>query len=122
MCSRFGEYGSSIHDHFRRREWLPDSIAAASNEFFSSWTKTLTDPRLCTAIVDRLTFNGTIIETGTDSGRIAHTIAQHFSPPRRFMPDGFQGIMRPWSQLGIGQRTRAIILDGSRSSVKPYWA
>jgi hypothetical protein len=28
------------------------------------------------AIVDRLTFNGAIIETGTDSYRLAHTIAQ----------------------------------------------
>jgi hypothetical protein len=26
--------------------------------------------------VDRLTFNGTIIETGTDSYRLAHTIAK----------------------------------------------
>jgi len=33
----------------------------------TGWTKTFTDPRLCAAIVDRLTFNGTIIETGTDS-------------------------------------------------------
>ncbi|GAA5199927.1 hypothetical protein GCM10023346_40850 [Arthrobacter gyeryongensis] len=40
------------------------------------WTKTFTDPRLCAAIVDRLTFNGTIIETGTDSYRLAHTLAQ----------------------------------------------
>ncbi|CAI3799425.1 hypothetical protein NKCBBBOE_02323 [Pseudarthrobacter sp. MM222] len=31
-------------------------------------------PRLCVAIVDRLTFNGTIIETGTDSYRLAHTL------------------------------------------------
>ncbi|MBG6226766.1 DNA replication protein DnaC, partial [Arthrobacter sp. CAN_A2] len=42
---------------------------------FSGWTKTFTDPRLCAAIVDRLTFNGTIIETGTDSYRLAHTLA-----------------------------------------------
>ncbi|GGQ64381.1 hypothetical protein GCM10010195_19910 [Kitasatospora griseola] len=35
------------------------------------WTKTFTDPRLCAAIVDRLAFNGTIIETGTDSYRLA---------------------------------------------------
>ncbi|MBB6406435.1 tRNA A58 N-methylase Trm61 [Arthrobacter sp. AZCC_0090] len=35
-----------------------------------------TDPRLCAAIVDRLTFNGTIIETGTGSYRLAHTLAQ----------------------------------------------
>lgn len=49
------------------------SVAIASNESFSGWTKTFTDPRLCAAIVDRLTFAGTIIETGTDSYRLAHT-------------------------------------------------
>lgn len=47
-----------------------------SNESFSGWTKTFTDPRLCAAIVDRLTFNRAIIETGTDSYRLAHTLAQ----------------------------------------------
>ena len=49
------------------------SVAIASNESFSGWTKTFTDPRLCAAIVDRLTFNGNIIETGTDSYRLNHT-------------------------------------------------
>ena len=43
------------------------------NQPFSEWTRTFTDPRLCAAIVDRLTFHGTIIETGTDSYRLAHT-------------------------------------------------
>ena len=43
------------------------AIAIASNEPFSGWTKTFTDPRLCAAIVDRLTFAGQIIETGTTS-------------------------------------------------------
>jgi hypothetical protein len=33
-------------------------------------------PRLCAAIVDRLTFNGTIIKTGTDSYRLAATRAR----------------------------------------------
>jgi len=47
-----------------------------SNESFSGWTKTFTDPRLCAAIVDRLTFGGNIIETGTTSYRLAHTRAQ----------------------------------------------
>ncbi|MFH9008580.1 IS21-like element helper ATPase IstB [Streptomyces afghaniensis] len=53
-----------------------NSVAIASNESFSGWTKTFTDPRLCAAIVDRLTLNGAIIETGTDSYRLAHTKAQ----------------------------------------------
>lgn len=52
------------------------AIAVASNEPFSAWTKTFTDPRLCAAIVDRLTFNGHIIQTGTASYRLAHTRRQ----------------------------------------------
>lgn len=50
-----------------------NSVGIASNESFSGWTKTFTDPRLCAAIVDRLTFGGNIIETGTESYRLAHT-------------------------------------------------
>jgi DNA replication protein DnaC len=52
------------------------AIAVASNEPFSAWTKTFTDPRLCAAIVDRITFNGHIIQTGTTSYRLAHTRRQ----------------------------------------------
>ena len=52
------------------------SVAIASNESFSGWTKTFTDPRLCAAIVNRRTFAGNIIETGTDSYRLAHARTQ----------------------------------------------
>src|SRR5882757_7069581 len=52
-----------------------NSVAIASNESFSGWTKTFTDPRLCAAIVDRLTFGSNFIETGTDSYRLSHTRA-----------------------------------------------
>ena len=48
------------------------SQEAASNERFSGRTEEHTDPRLCAAIVDRLTFAGQIIETGTTSYRLAH--------------------------------------------------
>ena len=50
-----------------------NSVAIASNQPFSGWANTFTDARLCTAIVDRLTFNGTILETGTNSYRLNHT-------------------------------------------------
>ena len=53
-----------------------NSVAIASNDSFSSWTRTFTDPRLCAAIVDRLTFSGNIIETGTVSYRLAHARTQ----------------------------------------------
>ncbi len=58
-----------------------DSVAIASNECFGGWTKTFTDPRLG-AIVDRLTFNGTIIETGTDSYRLTSTRARAEEPAK----------------------------------------
>ena len=53
-----------------------NAVAIASNDSFSGWTKTFTDPRLCAAIVDRLTFGGNIIETGTSSYRLAHARTQ----------------------------------------------
>jgi DNA replication protein DnaC len=49
------------------------AIAIASNAPFSEWKQTFTDPRLCSAIVDRVTFNAHIIETGIDSYRLAQT-------------------------------------------------
>jgi len=55
------------------------AVAIASNDSFSGWTKTFTDPRLCAAIVDRLTFGGNIIETGTSSYRLAHARTQRQS-------------------------------------------
>lgn len=49
------------------------SIAVATNAPFSEWAATFTDPRLCSAIIDRLTFKALIIETGTDSYRLRTT-------------------------------------------------
>jgi DNA replication protein DnaC len=46
------------------------SIATASNAPFSEWGATFTDARLAAAVVDRLTFNATIINTGTASYRL----------------------------------------------------
>ncbi|MDQ1042044.1 DNA replication protein DnaC [Streptomyces sp. V4I2] len=41
------------------------------------WKQTFTDPRLCAAIVDRVTFNAHIVETGTDSFRFKKTQEKH---------------------------------------------
>ena len=49
------------------------SIGVASNLPFSEWGKVIADPRLLSAIIDRLTFNAHIIETGTDSYRLRST-------------------------------------------------
>jgi len=69
------------------------SVAIASNESFAGWTKTLTDPRLWAAIVNRLTFGGNIIETDTGSYRLATTRGTrrttdhgHLTSPQRSEP------------------------------------
>ncbi|GAB3001267.1 MULTISPECIES: ATP-binding protein [Amycolatopsis] len=52
------------------------AIAIATNAPFSEWPKTFTDQRLCRAVIDRMTFNGTIIETGSESYRAQSTQAR----------------------------------------------
>ncbi len=53
------------------------AIAVASNAPFSEWKLTFTDQRLCAAVVDRLTFNAHIVETGTESYRLQQTQENH---------------------------------------------
>jgi DNA replication protein DnaC len=58
------------------------SIAVASNAPFSEWGQTFTDPRLAAAIVDRLTFNALIVETGSDSYRLRATHSRRKGVPQ----------------------------------------
>lgn len=53
--------------------WKRKATAVASDAPFSEWDNTFTDPGLCAAIADRLTFDGTLIQTGTDSYRLKAT-------------------------------------------------
>ena len=49
------------------------SVAVASNLPFSEWAQIITDARLVAAVIDRLTFNAHIIETGKQSYRLRTT-------------------------------------------------
>ena len=46
------------------------SISIATNVPFMEWGTVFPDPRLVRAIVDRVTFNAHILETGTQSYRL----------------------------------------------------
>ena len=46
------------------------SVAIATNLPFSEWGTVFPDPRLVAAIVDRVTFNAHILQTGTQSYRL----------------------------------------------------
>jgi DNA replication protein DnaC len=52
------------------------SIAIGTNLPFSEWGTVFPDPRLVAAIVDRVTFNAHILETGTHSYRLAASRAR----------------------------------------------
>src|SRR5262249_49673557 len=58
------------------------SIAIGTNLPFSEWGTVFPDPRLVAAIVDRVTFNAHILETGTQSYRLRTSKPPHArSPP-----------------------------------------
>ena len=58
------------------------SIAIGTNLPFSEWGTVFPDPRLVAAIVDRVTFNAHILETGTQSYRLAASRARRPSQNR----------------------------------------
>jgi DNA replication protein DnaC len=58
------------------------SIAIGTNLPFSEWGTVFPDPRLVAAIVDRVTFNAHILETGTQSYRLRTTKITTTRKPR----------------------------------------
>lgn len=50
------------------------ALVTNTNLPFGEWTKVFPEPRLCKAVIDRLTFKATIVETGTESWRFKKTL------------------------------------------------
>ena len=57
------------------------SLIVTTNLPFGEWTKVFPDPRLAKAVVDRLTHRAHIIDTGSESWRFKHGLAQQQTPP-----------------------------------------
>jgi DNA replication protein DnaC len=57
-----------------RQERRP--VIVTTNLPFGEWTQVFPDPRLCKAVVDRLTFRAHIIETGSESMRLASSLSR----------------------------------------------
>ncbi|WP_415925338.1 ATP-binding protein [Streptomyces sp. ME19-01-6] len=49
------------------------ATAVATNSPFHEWDSIFSEPRLCAAIADRITFRCTLIQTGTESYRLQAT-------------------------------------------------
>ncbi|WP_043262751.1 ATP-binding protein [Streptomyces sp. CT34] len=74
--------GAKLPSHILTEREQRKATAMASNAPFSEWDKTFTDPRLCAAIADQLTFKGTLIQTGTGSCRRRATENEYRSTGR----------------------------------------
>lgn len=72
------------------------SVAVASNLPFSEWGKVIPDARLAAAVIDRVTFNAHIIETGTESYRL------HITRQRR-STSGVKSKRAQWGQSLLTQ-------------------
>ncbi len=64
------------------------SVAIATNLPFSGWGTVFPDPRLVAAIVDRVTFNAHILETGTQSYRLRTCKTRSPAPKPAHLPVG----------------------------------
>jgi len=51
-------------------------VIVTTNLPFSEWISVFTDPRLCKAVVERLTYRSHIVETGTDSYRFKASLGR----------------------------------------------
>ena len=59
------------------------SLIVTTNLPFGEWTKVFPDPRLAKAVVDRLTHRAHIIDTGSETWRFKHGLAQSKRRPRQ---------------------------------------